>query len=64
MTDDAPIHDAAGPARYIESRYHRRHREQLPPLADMAERVETVPAGLTEHMHLENDVLFPQFEPR
>jgi regulator of cell morphogenesis and NO signaling len=45
MTDDPPIHDTAGLTRYIEARYHRRHREQLPRLATMAERVEAVHSG-------------------
>lgn len=45
MTDDAPLHDAAALTRHIETRYHARHRAQLPPLADMAERVEDVHFG-------------------
>lgn len=45
MTNPAPIHDAAALTRYIETRYHARHREQLPPLAGMAEKVETVHYG-------------------
>ena len=45
MTDVAPIHDAAELTRYIETRYHARHREQLPRLAEMAERVENVHFG-------------------
>ena len=45
MTDAAPIHDAADLTSYIETRYHQRHREQLPPLAEMAEKVETVHFG-------------------
>jgi len=45
MTETAPIHDAAELMRYIETRYHARHREQLPPLADMAEKVENVHFG-------------------
>jgi len=82
MTDaapvrDAPVHDAAELTRYIETRYHARHREQLPPLAEMAERVEAVhgedeavPKGLAEilrrmigdmevHMNKEELILFP-----
>ena len=39
MSDAAPIHDAAELTRYIETRYHARHREQLPPLAAMAAKV-------------------------
>lgn len=31
--------------RYIETRYHARRREQLPQLAELAERVEAVHAG-------------------
>lgn len=45
MTDTAPIHDAAELTRYIETRYHARHREQLPALAEAAEMVETVHFG-------------------
>lgn len=55
MSDAAPIHDAAELTRYIETRYHARHREQLPPLAEMAAKVEDVhfgddhvPAGLSD----------------
>ena len=53
MTDEAPIHDPAALTRHIETRYHQRHREELPDLAALAARVETVhaadadaPAGL------------------
>ena len=42
---EAPIHDVAALTRYIERRYHARHREQLPMLASMAERVEDVHFG-------------------
>lgn len=42
---DAPIQDAAELTRYIETRYHARHRQQLPDLAGMAEKVESVHAG-------------------
>ncbi|KAB2882369.1 MAG: hypothetical protein F9K34_14645 [Albidovulum sp.] len=77
MTDVAPIHDAGALTRYIETRYHARHREQLPPLAGMAEKVETVhfgddnvPEGLAGilrrmigemevHMKKEELILFP-----
>ena len=45
MTEVAPIHDAAALTRYIETRYHARHREQLPPLAAMAEKVENMHSG-------------------
>lgn len=38
MTETAPIHDAAALTRFIETRYHARHREQMPALAAMAER--------------------------
>lgn len=77
MTDDAPVHDAVALTRHIETRYHARHRTQLPPLADMAERVEDVhfgddhvPVGLSSllrrmisdmevHMKKEELILFP-----
>ena len=42
MADTAPIHDPAALTRHIETRYHARCREQLPPLAEMAEKVEAV----------------------
>ncbi len=45
MTDVAPIHDAAELTRYIEARYHARHREQMPDLTALAEKVEAVHAG-------------------
>ena len=55
MTDIAPTDDAAELTLYIEQRYHARHREQLPRLASMAEKVENVhfgdenvPEGLAE----------------
>jgi regulator of cell morphogenesis and NO signaling len=45
MTDTAPIHDATELTRHIEARYHARHREQLPALADLSRKVEMVHAG-------------------
>ena len=45
MPDTSPPQDPAELTRYIETRYHERHREQLPLLAQMAERVETVHFG-------------------
>ncbi|MCC0068468.1 MAG: hemerythrin domain-containing protein [Rhodobacteraceae bacterium] len=77
MSDAAPIDDAAELTRYIETRYHARHRNQLPSLAEMAERVENVhfgdedvPEGLSAvlrrmigemevHMKKEELILFP-----
>lgn len=74
---DAPIQDAAALTRHIEARYHARHREHLPQLASMAERVEDVhfgddgaPDGLSillrrmigemgVHMKKEELILFP-----
>jgi len=76
-TQDATTQDAAALTRYIETRYHQRHREQLPELAEIAARVETVhsnepevPAGLSDilhrlvgemevHMKKEELILFP-----
>jgi regulator of cell morphogenesis and NO signaling len=50
--------DAADLTRHIETRYHARHREQLPVLAAIAERVEDVhfgdegtPDGLANLLH-------------
>ena len=55
MPDTVPIHDAAELTRLIETRYHARHREQLPVLAEMSAKVEAVhsgdknvPAGLSD----------------
>lgn len=77
MPDTVPLHDAAELTRHIEARYHQRHRVELPPLAEMAGRVETVhagekdvPAGLSAilrhmigdmevHMKKEELILFP-----
>lgn len=77
MTDVAPIHDAGGLTRYIETRFHARHRRQLPPLITMAEMIEDlhfsdagVPEGLSAllrrlvgalevHMKKEELILFP-----
>jgi regulator of cell morphogenesis and NO signaling len=77
MRDAAPTRDAADLTRYIETRYHARHRQQLPALAAMAEKIETVhsgnahlPDGLSEvlygmiggmevHMKKEELILFP-----
>lgn len=74
---NAPIQDAAALTRHIEARYHARHREQLPLLASLAERVEDVhfgddgaPDGLSillrrmigdleVHMKKEELILFP-----
>lgn len=45
MAETAPIHDAAELTRYIETRYHARHRAQLPELTGLAAKVERVHAG-------------------
>lgn len=45
MPDAAPIHDPAALTGHLETRYHARHREQLPALAALAERVESVHFG-------------------
>ena len=76
MTDPS-ILNAAALTHHIETRYHARHREQLPMLASMAERVEdvhfgddSVPEGLSVllrkmigemevHMKKEELILFP-----
>ena len=42
---NVPIHDATALTHHIETRYHARHREQLPMLTAMAERVEEVHFG-------------------
>lgn len=73
MTDAAPIHDAAAPTRHIETRHQARHRRRLPHLVKLAEGACTPLAALyaglagfmvdlTEHIRLENDVLFKQSE--
>ena len=55
MSDATSTDDPAELTRHIETRYHARHREQLPRLAELAAKVETVhsddaraPAGLAE----------------
>lgn len=45
MTTQVPIDDPAALTRYIESRYHARHRQQLPELTRQADLVETVHSG-------------------
>jgi regulator of cell morphogenesis and NO signaling len=77
MTEAAPIHDANDLTRFIEARYHTRHRKQLTELTALAERVESVhfgdedvPDGLADllsrmmgemdvHMKKEELILFP-----
>lgn len=72
-----PIHDATALTHHIVTRYHARHREQLPMLASMAGQVEDVhfgddgvPDGLSVllqqmigemevHMKKEELILFP-----
>jgi len=74
---DAPINDPAALTHHIETRYHACHRQQLPELVNMAERVEnvhfgddSVPEGLAVllqrmtdemevHMKKEELILFP-----
>ena len=58
MTETAPIDDAAALTRHIETRYHQRHRQQLPMLAKMAEMVQDLhtddggaPHGLAGVLH-------------
>ncbi len=77
MIDTAPLQDPAALTRYIETRYHARHRDQLPALVAMAQKVEAVhfgddhvPEGLSNllermiggmevHMKKEELILFP-----
>ncbi len=77
MTEDPAPSDPTALTRHIETRYHARHREQLPQLVAMAERVEDVhfgddgvPEGLSAllrqmigemevHMKKEELILFP-----
>lgn len=58
MTRPAPPKDPASLTLYIEAEYHAKHRTQLPELAALSEKVETVhagqtdvPAGLAELLH-------------
>jgi regulator of cell morphogenesis and NO signaling len=44
MTEPVPVDDAAALTRYIETRYHQRHRQQLPELVALSTKVETVHA--------------------
>lgn len=77
MTDIVPTDDPGALTRYIETRYHRTHRDQLPGLAALAQKVERVhaddpdvPDGLGDllqrligelevHMKKEELILFP-----
>lgn len=77
MTQSVPPTNPAEITTYIETRYHARHRDQLPDLAALAARVEqvhadapAVPAGLSAllqrligalevHMKKEELILFP-----
>ncbi|GKY87477.1 hemerythrin domain-containing protein [Sinisalibacter aestuarii] len=45
MTRPTPPQDPASLTRYIEAEYHAKHRAQLPELAALSEKVETVHAG-------------------
>lgn len=45
MTQGLHTDDPAALTRHIESQFHARHREQLPALAALAEKVETVHFG-------------------
>lgn len=58
MTNTALPQDPADLTLYIEAEYHAKHRAQLPELAALSEKVETVhagqadvPAGLAELLH-------------
>lgn len=77
MEDRAPVENASELTRYLERRYHDRHREQVPALIALAAKVEaahaddpTVPAGLADflsrmqgdledHLRKEEIILFP-----
>jgi regulator of cell morphogenesis and NO signaling len=55
MKTPHPPHDLAELTRFIETQYHAKHRVQLPALAELSEKVETVhfgddevPEGLTD----------------
>lgn len=45
MTTPILPQDPAGLTRYIEAEFHAKHRRQLPELAALSEKVETVHAG-------------------
>lgn len=45
MRDALPLTDSAALTRYIETRYHARHRDQLPALVSLAEIIESVHFG-------------------
>lgn len=58
MTRPLPPQDSASLTRYIEAEYHAKHRTQLPELAALSEKVESVhagqadvPAGLSALLH-------------
>lgn len=48
MTQPVPPQDPAEMTRFIETHYHEKHRAELPRLAALAEKVETVHAGQPE----------------
>ena len=48
MTRPTPPQDPADLTRFIEAEYHAKHRAQLPELAALSEKVETVHAGATD----------------
>ncbi len=50
MADTALLQDPAALTGYIEANNHASHRKHLPQMA--------------VHMHLENDLICPQFEPQ
>lgn len=45
MSDPVATDDPVALTHHIERRYHARHREQLPRLAELAEKVEAVHSG-------------------
>lgn len=45
MGDAPPVYDAPELTRFIEARYHARHRDQLPELAALAAKVEAAHSG-------------------
>jgi regulator of cell morphogenesis and NO signaling len=49
MTNVSPADNLSALTRHIETRFHARHREQLPKLAGLAEKVETIHFG-EEHV--------------
>lgn len=57
-----PAQDTAAMIDHIVSRFHEVHRRQLPELIMLSRKVKQFKDDLIEHIHTENNILFPRFE--